>query len=320
MELRINPPDALSTLACLNQCFPGWGDQQFFHWAYQRAMPAQPAPDYLVLSESGADIAGSGINYRQVLLPHGGAVTAGIMTGSWTLPAARGRGCFSRMIEESIRLTADRGGALLLAFVTEDNPSCRQLLKAGAASFPTSYLSWRPGAASPAGHHDLRPVANIPQHLFQRWLQTKTGFAHFEYPSLEAWCSQITRRPTNIMSLQRADDFAVMEEKGDTYRLLAYLESETEKPIDFVARLRNYAAQNSKGLFIFSSEPEFSQSAIEDGFVHRPGFITAHVADWRRLADALRHTAHEGASHTALADHTSPWFLGHWRLQSGDRM
>lgn len=140
MELYVNPADAIDTLPCLNTCFPGWGDARSFEWAYQRQMQHQPPPDYLVLKEAGVVMAGSGISYRQVLLPNKEALTAGIMTGSWTMPGARGLGCFSRVIEESIRRTQTRGGVLLLAFVTEENASCRQLLRAGAARFPTSYL------------------------------------------------------------------------------------------------------------------------------------------------------------------------------------
>jgi len=59
-------------------------------------------------------------------------------------PARAWSGFFHRMILESVKITASRRGALLLAYVTTDNPSCRALLGSGAAAFPTSYLIRQP--------------------------------------------------------------------------------------------------------------------------------------------------------------------------------
>lgn len=72
-------------------------------------MQNQPGPDYLLLKAEGAVLAGSGISYRQLLLRNGQATTAGIMAGSWTLPEARGRGCCTRIIEESASITEQLG-------------------------------------------------------------------------------------------------------------------------------------------------------------------------------------------------------------------
>lgn len=326
MELQINPPDTLKVLACLNACFPGWGDERYFQWAFQRALQDLPLPDYMVLTEAGAEIAGSSVSYRRVLLRNGAAITAGIMTGSWTLPEARGKGCFSRIIQESIRITEQRGGALLLAFVTHDNPSCRQLLRAGAAQFPTSYLNGLTQGKAlqmPAASTGrvFREVDSLEETLFERWVTSRAGFVRCGYASLADWQSQFVERPTKTILLQRNDGFAVLEEHPDTHRLLAYLPEEGEADADFLDALCQHAAKRGKKLFHFCTDPELTKQLEGRNFNAKPGFITVHAADWKKLAQALgRSTPEEALPHSVLADPASPWFLGEWRLQSGDRM
>jgi hypothetical protein len=63
------------------------------------------------------------------------------MTGAWTLPQFRNQGYFAGIIEESLRLTAMKGGALLLRFAVDDRSSFRQLVRAGSVLFPNSYIS-----------------------------------------------------------------------------------------------------------------------------------------------------------------------------------
>jgi GNAT superfamily N-acetyltransferase len=323
MELRINPPDAIATLSCLNRCFPGWGDERTFCWGYQRQMHGLPLPDYLLLEEDGEPLAGSGVSYRQVLFPKGGAVICGIMTGSWTLPEARGRGCFTRMITESIRMTAERGGALLLAFVTEDNPSCRQLSKSGAARFPTSYFISQPPHTFSAPPNPLIPQAAISEERFQSGVAGKQGFVRFGYASLADWKSQIIDRPAKTLLLGREGEgaFAVLEEHADTFKLLAYSAGNKSSASDLLEAVLAYANQAGKKLFVFSTDPDASDFCRRNWFTEKPGIITANVTDWDKLGRELQIGHAEGEmANEALSDPQSPWFLGEWRLQTGDRM
>src|SRR3989442_4864180 len=126
-------------LECLNLCYGNWGDRRQYDW-YFRRKPAYPDPDLIVLKIDGHTAAGSAVSYRRVVLPNDSEVDVGIMTGAWTLPQFRGRGCFARIIEESLRLTVMKGGALLLGFTTEEKGSFRQLAKAGSVLFSSSYF------------------------------------------------------------------------------------------------------------------------------------------------------------------------------------
>ena len=181
-------------LAALNECFPGWGDEAMFSWCFERIMAGHSA-DLLEVRDDGQLIAGSAISYRNVLLPGGEIVKAGIMTGSFTVPAARGRGLFSRMIDDSLAAIRRRESAMLLAFVTSTNGSCRRLAAAGATMVPSFYCRRAHGRVTP-------PV----------WTNAEDA-ARFVYTDDE-WSSQFVDRP-HPASLSVTDDFkAVVDGAG----------------------------------------------------------------------------------------------------------
>jgi len=321
MELQINSPDARKTLSCLNTCFPGWGDERTFRWAYERPMQNQPAPDYLMITEDGKPIAGSGVNYRQVSFPNGASVIGGIMTGSWTLPVARGRGCFTMFIEESIRITRERTGALLLAFVTEDNSSCRQLCKAGAATFPTSYFTLKPEHPSGPWESEWKEVDSISEKLFERWTSAREGFVRYGYASLGDWRSQIVDRCPKTVFLQSEDAFAVLGDRGDTYQLHAFLGTDGQSFREILQTVKYYSNRARKKLFLFSTDPALSEFCRTDGFLEKRGYLTAHVTDWAQLGRAFQLAVPETQlPHRIVGDPANAWFLGRWQLQSGDRI
>ena len=109
-----------------------------FDWCFGRTM-AGCRPDLIEVRESDKLIAGSALTYRKVRLPTGEVVRAAIMTGSFTMPSARGRGIFSSMIGRSLALAKKRDCPMLLAFVTEANASRVLLEKAGADLVPSFY-------------------------------------------------------------------------------------------------------------------------------------------------------------------------------------
>lgn len=320
MTLELNPPGGESEyLRGLNECFEGWGDWKTFEWAFRRTVAPEPAADLMVLRDGSELLAGSAVTYRRLELANGERIRIGIMTGSWTLPAARGRGCFSRLIEASLMVTSERGGALLLAFVTADNPSCRQLRRSGAAFVPTSYLFSEGGPQAEdvprwtAVDADERHAAAIAH--------SSKGQCHFIYERFEDWRCQFLERPYPTGLLSAGDGaFAVLERKGGTDRLQALWTSPGS--LDFrLAELRAQTAAQGNRLFAFSSEAAFGKTARAMGFVERPGYVTTMVTDDARLRAAMKLSeAIEAPSHAMLTDATSPWFLGAWSLQSGDRM
>src|ERR1700693_3502659 len=122
-EVEINPSGSADEyLRCLNKCFSGWGDRRTYDWYFERRSPGYFS-DRIALYDSGRMVAGVGVTYRIVACPNGSTVRAGILTGAWTLPEARGRGCFGHLIQEGIQLCGQHSCATLLSFVTADNTS-----------------------------------------------------------------------------------------------------------------------------------------------------------------------------------------------------
>lgn len=323
MQLEINPPGIDSEyLRCLNICFPGWGDARMAQWAFRRAVAPDPLPDWMVLREGDELLAGSAVSYRSVTLPNGGVVRAGIMTGSWTLPAARGRGCFARVIEESVAMTQERQGALLLAFVTEDNPSCRQLLKAGAAAVPTSYFFTNLDDSTQKAEPELSiaGVDNLPDAV-ALWAKSREGKCRFAYSSLNDWKGQFLERPGRVDAVRDASGaFAILERTSTTDRIQAWWAPTLESALQLFQGLREHAQHNGRKVFGFSSDAAFVARCEAMSFRKKPGYLTVMVTDWERLGDALQTTAQPALANEALLDPGSPWFVGSWDIQSGDRM
>ncbi len=113
----------------------------------------------------------------------------------------------------------------------------------------------------------------------------------------------------------------MIDEHGDTDRVVAYLGAQGKFPSELLGAVLRRADSRGKKVFAFSSDPDLSEFCLASGFTERPGFLTANVADWQLLASALRvKDQRPGSSNALVADPQSPWFIGTWRLQSGDRM
>lgn len=197
-------------LAALNHCFPGWGDERRFDWCFARALAGRK-PDLLVLRDGGDPIAGSAITYRMLELTDGTRVRAGIMSGSWTLPAARGRGAFTRILHASREIALTRDAPLLLGFVTATNFSRQGLISAGALEIPSYYCRLSPGQ---------RAVLPAP----------RVGAARFVY-SEEEWRSQFLERPNEVERVGGAGWNAILERSGATDRIL-HIEGDHQAAFD----------------------------------------------------------------------------------------
>ena len=180
-------------LAALNRCFPGWGDERTFAWAFRGA-------DFIVEDE-----AGSAVTYRDV----DNGTRAAIMTGSWTLPEARGRGHFSRIIEKSLELARARDAAMLLAFVTASNASRRRLEAAGAVMVPAFYCRSERGRPA-RSEWSSRPVADGARDG-----RAPVRFIYTE----EEWRTQFLERPRPTKQISGEHWSAVVEPAEDHTRV-----------------------------------------------------------------------------------------------------
>lgn len=322
-EVRINPR-GIETLfeRNLRICFPHWGDAAVSRWFFDRSVGGQPA-DRLVMLHRGKLLAGIALTHRRLCLTTGAEVPVGILTGAWTLPEARNLGLFGRLSAEALVLGRERGLALILAFVTDDNPSSRVLARLGFAGVPARYHFATPAAASPAttplptlitGDGAVRELASSAR-------ASRHGAVRVTYGTDEEWSSQFLERPNPSQILQLGYDArAVVEEVGETVRIHLLL-SEGEAWRSVLESLRAWCSFRQRRGFLYSTNPQLSRAAADAGWEAKAGWIRIAVADAGVLAHAAGLTScPASADAEALVDARHPWFLGEWDIQGGDKM
>lgn len=327
INVRINPTGVEKEyLACLNTCFPGWGDERTFNWYFQRETP-WPRPDLIVFENEGRIVAGSAVSYRSVALANGATVLVGIMTGSWTLPDVRRQGFFSKMIEESNQLAAGKNSALLLAFVRENNPSCRRLAQAGACLFPTWYLSSNSESQTCLSDAAMRRVSQngpIVDALFERRSELTRNSSHFTYPSVADFKSQFLERPGGRVNIVRDQqgNLGVVESSGDADVLQLFLPAPQHPDVlTAPASVVASAVSRKRRSFFFSSNPIAADLAAQLGLNCEPGYLAALISDFPSLCGAFpdNDVAPLTEDPGVLTRPGSPWFLGPWQIAGGDR-
>ena len=239
----------------LNRSFPGWGGKAMFDWCFRRRAGG-PAADLLVATdEEGGLVAGSAITYRRALRA-GAAAPEPIacMTGSWTAPAARGRGLFRAMIEASRVRAAERGCPLLIAFAAVSSPSARALAAAGAAMLPAAYLTLtgrREGTVvdieEAVEAFAARPVA--------------AGFGRLVYQPAE-WRGQFVDRPHEVTALRLPRGLYALVGGG---RLLDVSSSDGASFVDAAIRAGPVSA--------YSVDPEVVAALTARGCAATPGGV-----------------------------------------------
>ncbi len=309
MEIERNPSGAEALyLESLNLCFPGWGDARAYAWAFGRRVGG-PASDLMMLREEGVLLAGSAVSYRTLVTSAGRRALVGIMTGSWTLPAARGRGAFTTIIEESVAMTRAHGGALLLAFVTETNASFRRLEAAGSTLCPTRYVSGRAGLAAPGALPFVERDLATARDWFERFQGARPAGSHFAYATRAEWAGQHLDRPGQPVLIEVAGaGAALVETHGDFDRVQAICAVGDDARVAVVASCLQRAATRGKRVFLFESKPQRAQRLERElGLDAAKGYLTALPAE-------------AGACAALLAGKTLSDVLNDWSLDSGDRM
>ena len=246
----------------LNACFPGWGDGASFDWCFQRTAGAAPA-DLFVAEEDGRLIAGSAITYRMFRRPNGVLEPVGCMTGSWTLRAARGRGLFQRMIEDSKVQARRRGCRLLIAFASAGKASRPGLLAAGAVPIEAAFLAspgHGPGAALNPADVDATAAAFATRG-------GDPGSMAIAYGPGD-WRGQMVDRPHPVECWRLGDGLvAVVERTGDgSDRLLDVSCTGCEPFLAAVDRAAAVSHSAGRRLSVYSLDPAVIAALAARGF------------------------------------------------------
>jgi hypothetical protein len=249
-------------------------------------------------------VAGCGLVYRQLRTQDGEVHRVSVVVAACTLPSARGRGCYARVLQAAADRSAVRGCAALLGFVTADNATGRGLRRLGAAAIPSAYLVSRARAPFPeAGILRLRDakVADDWPARAEARLRAAAAPARFHYPDASAWRSQIVDRPRCVETVRiGATCRAVIEGVGDTDRL-QWLDGDLRERVAAIRAIVARARCRRRKFFMYSTCPHETAAARRLGLAAHPGYM---------MALALR------AGHATVRD----WASMSWRVQSGDRM
>lgn len=292
-------PDVEATLGFLKRCFGSGWDNELYQWYLARPFSGR-APDRLVIREGESVVAGSAVNYRQLRMADGSIRDIGIATASWTVPEARGKGLFTRMMQASSVRAADNGCQYLLAFVTADNASRNALERCGATMVASSYVvsSDRLIVADASDATPVEYVNPSPDDLF---LATgESGRVRFYYDSSADWAEQHMLRPHPAEVVRVGSHHAIVEKTTDTDRLQWTSAGVTDRP-GVASALAIRAAANGRNFFMYGTGELAALLAPAAGLIARQGFIACLTT---ANADAMP------AVELAAA----------WDIQSGDRM
>lgn len=261
----------------INECFNGWGQDQEYEWAFNRKVGTRAADIMILKNEEDEVIAGSAVTYRNLQTPEGKSIDIAIMTGSWTLPKARGRGCFSKIIQLSKEIAAQNGVPYLTAFVTESNASYRRLRDAGSSLLPTRLLFSPESPISAADRPEVRTLECTPSvvdDLYERFKSSQQHSLSYTYTK-EEFFQQYLHRPKNPEILLIGKEYALVEETHNVLKVLLLTYEEVDTFERILTALANWAQVNrSKKLYLFSTKPEIEKVCERLGFELVPGYFT----------------------------------------------
>jgi GNAT superfamily N-acetyltransferase len=300
LELALNPRDREEEfLRGLNSSFSNWGGADRFAWAFRRSAGAG-APDLLTLAAEGRLVSGTGISYRVVEGPGAQPFTIGILTGSWTLPAFRRRGAFSRLIEAARQRCGERGARCLLAFTTHWNPSFTALRAAGSVIQETWYLGFATGVTD-TRHPEVKARGfRDPAKLAAAASLDKDDALHFAYPRVDHFAGQFLHRPVPTAVVEVAGALAILERGAAGETLLIAMADGGPRDSWWehaVARLAESSAGRGLPFFAYTTERSAAETCGRAGF-----------------------TLSRGAIHVFPAPGSGTEPMGRLRVDGGDRM
>jgi len=306
LRILVNPAeiDAEVGPAFLTRCFGTRWTEAMYRWYLQRAFAGE-LPDRLVLMNGARAVAAFGVVYRQLRTQDGEMHRVGVAVAGATLPSARGRGYYARVLQAAVERSAARGCAALLGFVTVGNSSGRGLLRLGAIAVPSAYIVSRDRPShSQIGTlqlHEAKVAEDWPVRAAAR-RRAAAAPAGFHYPDTGAWWSQMVNRPHGVHCVRiGASCRAVIESVGDTDRL-QWLDGDARERLAAIRAIVARARCRRRKFFMFSTCPHEAAGARRLGLAAHPGYM---------LALALQ---------PGYASTVRDWTNMSWSVQSGDRM
>ena len=303
-------------LSGLNASFENWGAIEQFRWVYRRDSGAGAADLFLARTDDGEVLGGTGVTFRRASNQRGVEAKLAIMTGSWVLPAARRKGCFTGLIQTMLGSAIESGSALLLGFCFKANKSYSRLLAAGFGSIDSAYLrdpqEYEPDSDTPP--LESLDVGDRSSHLTGR----PEGHSGFLYDT-EQWREQFFHGPypKAYLDLPRQST-ALVEEAHGFLRVLALSLGRPDAFPDVLRSLLETARSRKQRLFLFTMLPDMTAEAKSAGLEEIPGAYIFKIACRTELAKWV--DSAETVTEAELGDPRHESYLGPWWFQNRDRM
>lgn len=277
-KITINPENYQAAyIKYINECFNGWGQDKEYSWAFNRKIGDKSSDIMIIKNEEDEVIAGSAVTYRKLKAPQGNTIDIAIMTGSWTLPKARGKGCFSKIIDLSKELAAKKEVPYLTAFVTESNASFRRLRDAGSELLPTSLLFSPEEPFAIADTLEVKAMEDseeVVADIYSRFKHLHRNTLSYDYTPEEFYLQYIAR-PKKVEILKIGHEYAVVEETHNVIRPMLVTYDSLDQFEKMVQSLTNWALDNrSKKLLLFSTKKEVMDRCESLGFENMQGYFT----------------------------------------------
>jgi hypothetical protein len=281
------------------------------------------ASEVLVRAQGDRILAGLGICYREVRLSARSApIRVAVLSAGGTLPAARRTGQYAALLQCMLHRVRDQGCVAALGFVTRRNGSGLGLVRLGARTVPSFYVTsaGRAGRRATGTGGPLPPRRDsrakpLPVRRYDRRSSAEAGActAGFHYERDEDWLSQFVHRPNPVRLVRLSHESVALLEtvspadrpysraRARPVERLQWIACPKAKMTANIARLARASRSLGREFFMYTLDALEAEAARRAGLAIRAGYlmllpIDATCADWRDLA---------GSS---------------WRLQSGDRL
>lgn len=309
MDLIFEPSDHARYLSGLEECFPGWGGESMYRWCFERSADAPPPERMVFAGADGAWVAGTAISFRTMRFA-GKTWLSGVMTGSWTLPAARGQGLFPRFIQETRKRVAHHGGVAVLGFAGDvQRASTRKLADAGSRCVPSTNMIGEvaalPEDARTLGERLDARIANPGdlEALYTAWKERAKTRGGFVYSDANVFRGQFFDRALPVEIVRDGDAVALIERAADTDRVM-FADERGRSRAGFFKALWSRAAAAGRKLYAYGVGASAASVCRETGLAPKDGYFTILPAT---------DSAEDNTACDELASID-------WDFQSGDRM
>lgn len=255
----------------LNQCFNNWGNEVQYSWAFERKVGNYSSDIIVLANEEDEIIAGSGLSFRNIKTDQDETIDIAIFTGSWTLPNARGRGCFTQIIEVFEKICFEKRIPYLTAFVTESNGSYRRFKDLNYYCLEANNFLSQEVPFDNVNDFSLDFFNDdFPVDFFKIYYENGIGKTIFQYEENE-FKGQYLNRVTATSVLKIEENYFLVEENETTFRLLYFKEFN----IHHIKYISNYILKerNKKTMF-FLTDKQNSAICEKENFNVVKGFFT----------------------------------------------